>query len=81
MLKRHDPEFRGKIENAPGSLLRAIKYVWCIESFWWIQPSLESSSVVPVRFAEEMIHNAERWEQLDALLGGIQLEVPMFPKQ
>ncbi|KKO54407.1 phosphotransferase [Paenibacillus sp. DMB20] len=55
----------------PGSLLRAIKYVWCIESFWWIQPSLESSSVVPVRFAEEMIHTAERWEQLDALLGGI----------
>ncbi|MFF2017725.1 phosphotransferase [Paenibacillus sp. NPDC058177] len=55
----------------PGSLLRAIKYVWCIESFWWIQPSLESSSVVPVRFAEEMIYTAEHWEQLDALLGGI----------
>ncbi|MBY9078786.1 phosphotransferase [Paenibacillus sp. HN-1] len=55
----------------PGSLFRAIKYVWCIESFWWIQPSLESSSVVPVRFAKEMIYTAERWEQLDALLGDI----------
>ncbi|MFC3747716.1 phosphotransferase [Paenibacillus sp. GCM10012306] len=55
----------------PGSLLRAIKYVWCIESFWWIQPSLESSSVVPVRFAEEMVQTAKRWEQLDGLLGGI----------
>ncbi|MRN51745.1 phosphotransferase [Paenibacillus monticola] len=55
----------------PGSLLKAIKYVWCLESLWWIQPSFESSSVVPVRFAEEMIHTAERWEQLDALLGDI----------
>jgi homoserine kinase type II len=55
----------------PGSLIRAIKYVWCIESFWWIQPSLESSSVVPVRFAEEMIYTAEHWEQLDALLGDV----------
>lgn len=55
----------------PGSLLRAIRYVWCIESFWWIQPSLESSSIVPARFAEEMIRTAERWEQLDTLLGGI----------
>lgn len=54
-----------------GSLLRAIKYVWCLESFWWIGPSLELSSVVPARFAEEMILTAERWEQLDAFLGGI----------
>jgi homoserine kinase type II len=55
----------------PGELLKAIKYVWCIESFWWIRPSLESSSVVPVRFAEEMIQTAERWEQLDIILGRI----------
>lgn len=55
----------------PGLLLRAIKYVWCLESLWWIQPSFELSSVVPIRFAEEMIHTAERWEQLDALLGEI----------
>lgn len=55
----------------PGSLLRAIKYVWCIESCWWIQPSLESTSVVPARFAEEMIQTAERWELLDTLLGDI----------
>ncbi|KWX81182.1 hypothetical protein AMQ84_00725 [Paenibacillus riograndensis] len=54
-----------------GSLVRAIKYVWCIESLWWIKPSFESSSAVPVRFAEEMIHTAERWEQLDAFLGDI----------
>lgn len=54
-----------------GSLLRAIKYVWCIESFWWIQPSIESFSVAPARFAEEMIHTAERWEQFDALFGDI----------
>lgn len=55
----------------PGSLLRAIQYAWCIESSWWIKPSLESSSAVPARFAAEMIHTAERWEQLDALLGNI----------
>ncbi|WMT40917.1 phosphotransferase [Paenibacillus sp. D2_2] len=55
----------------PGSILRAIKYVWCIESSWWIQPSIESFSVAPARFAEEMIHTAERWEQFDALLGDL----------
>ncbi|MGZ9583045.1 phosphotransferase [Paenibacillus marinisediminis] len=55
----------------PGSLLRAIKYVWCVESFWWIRPSFESFSVAPARFAEEMIRTAECWEQLDALLGDI----------
>ncbi|TVY08929.1 phosphotransferase [Paenibacillus cremeus] len=54
-----------------GALLKAIKYVWCVESFWWIRPSLESFSVVPTRFAEEMIHIAEQWEQLDDLLGDI----------
>jgi homoserine kinase type II len=54
-----------------GSLMRAIKYAWCIESFWWIQPSMESSSVVPVRFGEEMVYIAEHWEQLDILLGDI----------
>ncbi|WP_040950956.1 phosphotransferase [Gorillibacterium massiliense] len=55
----------------PGSLLRAIKYVWCVESFWWIGPSLESCSVVPARFAEEMIRTAECWELLDVHLGDI----------
>ncbi|KWX80876.1 hypothetical protein AMQ83_35280 [Paenibacillus riograndensis] len=58
-------------ERVRRGLIRAIKYVWCIESPWWIKPSFESSSAVPVRFAEEMIHTAERWEQLDALLGDI----------
>jgi homoserine kinase type II len=53
-----------------GSLLRAIQYTWCIESFWWIQPSMDSSSVVPVRFGEEMVYIAEQWERLDVLLGG-----------
>lgn len=63
--------YRSVRQLPSGSILRAIKYVWCIESLWWIQPSFESSSAVPVRFAEEMIHTAERWEQLDALLGDI----------
>ncbi|NOU79922.1 phosphotransferase [Paenibacillus sp. LMG 31459] len=55
----------------PGTLLRAVKYVWCIESLWWIKPPLDSSSRVPARFAEEMIHTAEHWDQLDTLLGDI----------
>jgi len=55
----------------PGTILRAIKYVWYVESFWWIRPSFESFSVTPARFAEEMIRTAECWEQLDALLGDI----------
>lgn len=54
----------------PGTLVKAIKYVWCIESCWWIQPSMELSSVVPARFAEEMTYIAEQWERLDVLLGG-----------
>ncbi|MFM9331449.1 phosphotransferase [Paenibacillus mesotrionivorans] len=54
----------------PGSLVQAVKYVWCVETFWWIQPSMETSSVVPVRFAEEMMVTARNWEQLDALLEG-----------
>ncbi len=54
-----------------GSLMKAIKYVWCVESFWWIRPSLESFSAAPARFAEEMIHTAERWEQLDILFRDI----------
>lgn len=54
-----------------GSLVRAVKYVWCVESSWWIRPSLEAFSAAPARFAEEMLRTAERWEQLDALLGDI----------
>jgi homoserine kinase type II len=55
----------------PGSILKALRYVWCVESFWWIRPSLESFSVAPARFAEEMIHIAERWEQLEVLFRDI----------
>ncbi len=53
-----------------GSLVRAVKYVWCVETFWWIQPSMETSSVVPARFAMEMMVAAEHWERLDLLLEG-----------
>lgn len=54
-----------------GAVTRAVKYAWCVESFWWIQPSLESFSMAPARFAEEMIRTAESWEKLDILLGDI----------
>jgi homoserine kinase type II len=54
-----------------GALVKAVKYVWCVETFWWIQPSMETSSVVPARFAMEMMAAAEQWERLDALLGSL----------
>lgn len=55
----------------PGSLTKAVKYVWCMESFWWIKPSMDISSVVPARFAEEMMAVAQHWDGLDALLEGL----------
>lgn len=55
----------------PGSLVKAVKYAWCMETFWWIKPSMDMSSVVPARFAMEMMVAAEHWEELDALLGGL----------
>lgn len=63
--------YRSVLPLPPGSLLQAVKYNWCIESLWWIQPSFETSSAVPARFAEEMILTAEHWDKLDALLGDI----------
>ncbi|QHT58976.1 phosphotransferase [Paenibacillus lycopersici] len=63
--------YRGARPLPPGSILQAVKYVWCIESFWWIRPSFESFSGVPARFADEMIGTAERWEQLGDLLGNV----------
>lgn len=63
--------YRSVRQLPPGSLLRAIKYVWCVESFWWIRPSFESFSVAPARFAEEMNQTARRWGEIDALLGDI----------
>lgn len=63
--------YRSVRQLPTGSLLRAIKYVWCVESFWWILPSFESFSVAPARFVEEMIDTAKQWEQLDTLFGDI----------
>lgn len=41
-----------------GELLRAVRYTWAIESFWWIKPSLDTFSQAPERFVREMLWTA-----------------------
>lgn len=54
-----------------GGLLRAIRYNWCIESFWWMRPGFETFSPAPARFAREMIWTASQWSELEDKLGDI----------
>lgn len=54
-----------------GDLLNAVKYSWMVESFWWLRTNMDSYSVAPRRFAEEMLWTASRWNSLEKELGHI----------
>jgi homoserine kinase type II len=58
-------------EIPKGYLLNAIRYSWMVESFWWLRPRMESYSVAPKRFAEEMLWTASGWDFLEKELGDI----------
>jgi hypothetical protein len=42
-----------------------------VESFWWLRPRMDSYSVAPKRFAQEMMWAAARWHSLEKELGDI----------
>lgn len=51
-------------------LAAALRLTWCIEMPWWLQAAFFGPcDEVPRRFAAEMDYLAERWDDLEALIG------------
>ncbi|MBS4219917.1 phosphotransferase [Bacillus sp. FJAT-49711] len=52
------------------SLIRSLKFLWYLESTWWIKIDMDQFTGPPVRFKEEMLWLSENYNELDAMLGG-----------
>ncbi|MCL6443834.1 MAG: phosphotransferase [Alicyclobacillus sp.] len=51
-----------------GTLLRALRMAWYMESVWWIRMNMDTREA-PVRFAAEMMWLARNMERLPSLVG------------
>lgn len=58
-------------ELPKGSMLQAVKHIWCVESFWWLHEGMDRSDRVVERFVNEMLWTARQWDTLEDTLGGI----------
>lgn len=54
-----------------GSLLQAVRHIWCVESFWWLHAGMEENDPVTDRFVNEMLWTAQQWEELEYILGRV----------
>ncbi|XID90576.1 hypothetical protein ACF3MZ_18765 [Paenibacillaceae bacterium WGS1546] len=51
-----------------GYLTNALRWLWYMESTWWINAKMDQHSVPPARFAKEMIWLAENYKHLPFIL-------------
>ncbi|MCE5171145.1 phosphotransferase [Paenibacillus profundus] len=63
--------YRTEADFPSGSLVRALRLLWYLESIWWISANMEKHNAVQTRFAEEMLWLAHNNEQLPLILGDI----------
>ncbi len=64
--------YRSGRELVQGSLLQAVKHIWCVEAFWWLNAAMmNTNEAAPRRFVQEMIWTAELWDTLEYKLGSI----------
>lgn len=49
-------------------ILRSLKLLYCLESFWWLNEDSFNSEGPPKRFAEEMIWVSTNWLNLEKIL-------------
>jgi homoserine kinase type II len=61
--------YRSNRQLPKGSLLQAVRHIWCVESFWWLHAGMEKNDPVTDRFVNEMLWTAKQWDGLEGLLG------------
>ncbi|MBS4196738.1 phosphotransferase [Lederbergia citri] len=53
------------------SLISSLKFLWYLESTWWLKSDMEQLTGPPIRFKQEMLWLSKNYNELDSLLGGL----------
>jgi homoserine kinase type II len=53
---------------SPNDIIRSLKLLYCLESFWWLKSSSLNSDGPPKRFAAEMMWLSINWFNLEMIL-------------
>ncbi|MCJ8008609.1 phosphotransferase [Lederbergia wuyishanensis] len=52
------------------SLISSLRFLWYLESTWWIKIDMDQFTGPPTRFKKEMLWLSDNYNELDSLLGG-----------
>ncbi|WP_010277940.1 phosphotransferase [Paenibacillus senegalensis] len=63
--------YREECSVKEGFLTNSLRWLWYMESTWWITADMDQHSVPPARFAKEMNWLAENYKHIPSMLGNI----------